>query len=171
MFTTTKLIDDSCHKQPRPTAFLSVDDNFMPLSWQMPISKTPMRYAVCVRDENKSYDLLKSNKEFALNFLDHSFIEAYDKSGRVHGGDKFSLTNLTRKKAEIINTSLIEEAYMIYECKVIDVINYGDHDIFIADVILIHNKKVEDVNPTLFLGQGYYETTSKNPKRVPREKS
>lgn len=171
MFTTTKIIDATCHKQPRPTALLSVEDNFMPLSWQTPISKSPMRYAVCVRDENDSYELLKKNKQFGLNFLDYSYIQAYDKSGRVHGGDKFALTNLTRKHAEHINASLIEEAYMIYECKVIDIISYGDHDVFIADVILIHNKKVENVKPTLFLGQGYYETTTQNPKRVPRETS
>jgi flavin reductase (DIM6/NTAB) family NADH-FMN oxidoreductase RutF len=169
MFTTTTIIDETCHKQPRPTALLSVEENFMPLSWQTPISKSPMRYAVCVRDENKSYDLLHVNREFALNFLDYSYIEAYDKSGRIHGSDKFSLTGLTRKEARYISSSLIEEAYMIYECKVVDIISYGDHDVFIADVILIHNKKVKDVKPTLFLGQGYYETATQKPKRVLRK--
>ena len=168
MFTTSKHLDASCHSQARPTALLSVADNFMPLSWHMPVSKTPLCYAVCVRDENKSYDLLHINQQFALNFLDFSYIEAYEKSGSTHGGDKFRATNLTRKKAEHINATLIEESYMIYECKVIDVLNYGDHDIFISEVLCIHNKALNHVEPTLFMGHGYYETTSKNPKRVPR---
>lgn len=168
MFTTTKNLDNSCHSQPRPTALLSVADNFMPLSWHMPISKYPLRYAVCVRDENRSYDLLHINEQFALNFLDYSYIEAYDKSGSEHGGDKFALTKLTQKKAHTINATLIEEAYMIYECKVIDIVNYGDHDVFISEVTLIHNKVVDNVKPTLFTGQGYYETTTQNPQRVQR---
>jgi len=170
MFTTTPILDSSCHPQPRPTALLSVEDNFMPLSWQMPISKSPLRYAVCVRDENKSYELLHKNKEFALNFLDYDYIEAYDKSGQVHGTNKFELTGLTPKSAKVINSKLIEESYMIYECKIIDILNYGDHDIFISEVVLIHNKKIDKVKPCLFLGKGYYETTSLSPKRVKREK-
>jgi len=168
MFTTTLTLDKSCHSQPRLTALLSVADNFMPLSWHMPISKSPLRYAVCVRDENKSYDLLHINQQFALNFLDISYLEAYEKSGNTHGGDKFSLTNLTRKKAQSINATLIEESYMIYECKVIDILNYGDHDIFISEINLIHNKKVDSVKPALFLGHGFYETISENPQRVQR---
>lgn len=169
MFTTTKTLDTSCHAQPRPTALLSVADNFMPLSWHMPISKFPFRYAICVRDENSSYDLLHVNQQFALNFLDFSYIEAYEKSGSMHGGDKFKATKLTPKKADKINAKLIEEAYMIYECKVIDILNYGDHDVFVADVLCIHNKQSkEDVQPTLFMGKGFYETTSKNPKRIER---
>lgn len=171
MFSVTQELDATCHTQARPTALLSVENNFMPLSWHTPISKSPLRYAVCVRDENKSYELLHKNREFALNFLNFLYIEAYDKSGSNHGGDKFSETNLTQKKAQSIKSTLIEEAYMIYECKVIDILNYGDHDIFIADVVLIHNKEIEDVSPTLFLGQGYYDTTSKNPQRILRKKN
>lgn len=171
MFSVTKNLDNTCHKQARTTALLSVENNFMPLSWHMPVSKSPLRYAVCVRDENLSHELLHVNKEFALNFLDFSYIEAYDKSGCVHGGDKFALTNLMPKKAETINTTLIEEAYMIYECKVIEVLSYGDHDIFIADVNLIHNKEVDAISPTLFLGQGYYDTTTNNPQRVQRKEN
>lgn len=124
MFNTTKNIDGTCQKQPRSTVLLTVGDNFMPLSWQTPISKYLMCYAICVR---------------------------------VHGGNKFALIHLIRKKTQHINASLIEELYMIYECRVIDIINNGEHDVFIVDVILIHNKRVIEVNPTLFLGEGYYE--------------
>lgn len=169
MFTTTKDLDNTCHQQARLTALLSVENNFMPLSWHMPVSKSPLRYAVCVRDENHSHKLLQVHKEFALNFLDFSYIEAYDKSACMHGGDKFSAANLRPKNAQTINTTLIEEAYMIYECKVVEILNYGDHDVFIADVTLIHNKEVAEVSPTLFLGKGYYDTTHKNPQIVVRE--
>jgi len=168
MFTTTKILNSDCHPQPRLTGLLACADNFMPMSWHMPVSKSPFRYAVAIRDENKTYDLVHTLKEFSINFMDSSYINAMESSGSMHGGDKFKETGLTPMKAQNIKSTLIEEAYMIYECKVVEIENYGDHDIFIVDVLCIHNKKQEDVNPTLFLGRGYYETTSKNPQRVER---
>jgi len=134
----------------------------------MPISKSPFRYGVGIRDENKTYDLLHESGEFSLNFLDYSHIEAYDIAGSMHGEDKFKATGLHPKKALEIKSTLIEEAYMIYECKVYDIANFGDHDIFIADVVCIHNKDIEYIEPTLFLGKGFYDTTTKNPQRVQR---
>jgi flavin reductase (DIM6/NTAB) family NADH-FMN oxidoreductase RutF len=65
------------------------------------------------------------------------------------------------KEPRLIKSKLIEEAYMIYECLVIDMLNYGDHDIFIAEVKCIHNKDDKEVLPTLFMGRGRYETISK----------
>ncbi len=168
MFTTTKILNEECHPQPRLTALLACGGNFMPLSWHMPVSKSPFRYAIAVRDENKTYDLLHGRGEFSINFLDYSFIEAMEISGTMHGEDKFTATGLTPRKADLIQSTLIEEAYMIYECQLAEVVNFGDHDVFIGDVLCIHNKKIENVAPTLFLGSGYYETTSQNPKRVKR---
>lgn len=172
MFLTTTKLDATCHEQPRLSALLTCVDNIMPLSWHMPVSKSPLRYAICVRDENYSHDLLHINKHFALNFLDYDYVSTYDTTGAVHGKgiDKFKLANLTRKKAEHIRTTLIEESYMIYECKVVDILNYGDHDIFIADVLCIHNKEQENKpKATLFLGNGYYDTPKAQAKRVERK--
>ncbi len=168
MFSTTTKLDETCHAQPRPTVLLTCADNIMPLSWHTPISKEPFRYAICVRDENYSHELLLKHREFALNFLDHSFVQAHQITGAIHGRgvNKFKESGLSEKKGA--NATLIEEAYMIYECCVIDVLNYGDHDVFIADVNLIHNKQNKDVSPTLFMGRGAYETISKNPTQIKR---
>ena len=170
MFETTKNLDSSCHAQVRPTALLTCKDNIMPLSWHIPVSREPFMYAICVRDENYSYDLLHQHKEFALNFLDISYIEVFDKMAQVHGKDidKFKMSGLSKKEATFIKSSLIQEAYMIYECSVVDILNYGDHDVFVAKVECIHNTQDKNISPTLFMGKGMYETTSKNPSRVKR---
>jgi len=168
MFNTSFSLDEQCHAQPRLSALLTCGSNIMPLSWHMPVSKAPFRYAIAVRNENHSHELLKKNREFALNFLDISYQHAYQISGEVHGEhiNKFDLCKLTSKKAMTIDTDLIQEAYMIYECTLIDIISYGDHDLFIADVNAILNKKKNNINPTLFLGKGYYDTLSANPIRM-----
>jgi len=168
MFNTSFSLDDQCHSQPRLSALLTCGNNIMPLSWHMPVSKSPFRYAVAVREENHSHTLLKKNRKFALNFLDVSYQHAFQLSGEVHGKDidKFDLCRLTPKKAMTIDTDLIQEAYMIYECTVVDIISYGDHDLFIADVNVILNKEKDDIDPTLFLGRGYYDTLSDKPMRM-----
>lgn len=168
MFTTTKFLNSQCHPQPRLSTLLVCGENIMPMSWHMPVSKSPFRYAVAIRDENKTYDMVHMLEEFSINFMDFDYIEAMEKSGSMHGGDKFSATKLTPKEPLEIKSKLIQEAYMIYECKVFEVQNFGDHDIFIVDVLCIHNRDVADVKPTLFLGRGYYDTLGGDAKRVER---
>jgi flavin reductase (DIM6/NTAB) family NADH-FMN oxidoreductase RutF len=170
MFNTSLHLDEKCHAQPRIAALLTCGDNIMPLAWHMPVSKSPFRYAVAIRSENHTHTLIKENKEFALNFLDIAYQHAYQVCGEVHGQniDKFELSGLHKKGASSIQSTLIEEAYMIYECTLIDIINYGDHDIFIADVNLILNKETKEVEPTLFMGKGYYDTVTGEPVRLQR---
>ena len=168
MFTTTQILNEDCHPQPRLSALLGCGENLMPLSWHMPVSKAPFRYAVAIRPENRSYDLVHTLGEFSINFLDYAYREAMQKAGSVHGGDKFAVTGLHPKEAIDIKSKLVEESYMIYECKVVEILNFGDHDIFVADVLRIHNSDEKGSEPTLFLGRGYYDTTTQNPQRIER---
>jgi len=170
MFKTLLQLDEKRHVQPRLAALLTCEKNIMPLAWHMPVSKEPFRYAVAVRNENHTHTLLKKNREFALNFLDISYQHAYEVCGETHGEhiDKFELSGLHKKSSVNIASTLIEEAYMIYECYIIDVINYGDHDIFIADVNFILEQETKSIEPTLFMGKGYYDTVKGNPVRIQR---
>ncbi len=171
MFNTTRQLDEKSYVQPRLAALLTCGTNIMPLAWHMPVSKEPLRYAFAIRDENHSNALIKKNREFALNFLDVAYQHAYQVCGDTHGNhvDKFELSGLHPKQALTIESTLIEEAYMIYECTLVDVLNYGDHDLFIADVNLILNKEdKEPVRPTLFLGKGFYDTLTGTPTRTPK---
>jgi len=168
MFNTSLQLNEKCHAQPRIAALLTCADNIMPLAWHMPVSKSPFRYGVTVRSENHTHGLITKNREFALNFLDISYQHAHQLCGQFHGGhvDKFKLSGLHKKSASSIDSALIEEAYMIYECTLHDIISYGDHDIFIADVNLILNKDTKEVKPTLFMGKGYYDTLKGEPVRL-----
>lgn len=158
------------HPQPRLTALLSVDENLAPVSWHMPISKEPFVYGVAMREENYSHSLMKEKKEFALNFLDYRYADVIDQMGAIHGdqANKFSLSKFTKKTASSIKSTLIEEAYMIYECEVIDILSYGDHDIFVAQVKVIHKDEEQNPKQTLFLGRGNYTTTAEI-KRIQRD--
>lgn len=146
--------------QPRSTAMLGCKNNLMPLSWHMPISKSPFRYAVAVRDENVTFSMLKKHSSFTLNFLPFSYYEKIDKAGRVHGDsvDKLKLCDLTSTSSDHNGNLILDDSDFIYECTIIDTYENGDHTLFIADVtnILVQENRVP--TPVLFTGRGQYST-------------
>lgn len=155
-------LPNSLPPQPRVAAILSSQKNIMALSWHMPISRDPFRYAVAVREENYTYSLVKTYGSFTLNFIPFTHYNQIDQSGRVHGDevDKLASTELTATNCDPFGNYLIDQSDYIYECTVIDSYKNGDHTIFITDVTAIHINEYDNGYPTLFLGRGEYATTS-----------
>ena len=167
MFHTHTSLEKSNHSQPRVTAVLACKENLMAASWHMPISKSPFRYAVAVRDENYTHSLLKSHGAFSLNFLPFEHREIVDMTGRIHGNvkEKLSQSNLKVEGKDDTGNVLLSASDFIYECKVCDTYRNGDHTVFIADVRKIHVNDMQSNSPLLFLGKGTY-TTIQPPIRI-----
>lgn len=148
--------------QPRSAAILSCQNNLMALSWHMPISSNPFRYAIAMRRENLTHTLLEKHRSFILNFLPFSYYEQIDQCGRIHGNerDKFEYTGLTAQKSDSEGNMILDGSDYAYECRVIDTYVKGDHTVFIADVIALHLNEQFDGHATLFLGRGLYATPS-----------
>ena len=83
MFKTYDTLEQATHSQPRVTALLACQSNLMPASWHMPISKSPFRYAVAVREENFTHQLLEEHQSFTLNFLPFVHHEIVDMMGKL----------------------------------------------------------------------------------------
>ncbi|MEY3090203.1 MAG: hypothetical protein RL113_519 [Pseudomonadota bacterium] len=161
MFKSYNTLEESNHSQPRVTALLSCQNNVMPVSWHMPISKNPFRYAVAVREENYTHHLLEKHGSFNLNFLPFEFAEKVDITGKVHGDkeDKLALTALEVFDINAHDNILLKDADFIYECIVCDTYQNGDHTIFVADVTKIDVNERQSEKPMLFMGKGKYTTT------------
>lgn len=161
MFKRHQPLPSTLPSQPRIAAILSCQNNLMALSWHMPISREPFRYAIAMRKENFTYSLLKEYGCFTLNFLPFAYAEQIDECGRSHGNetDKLATIGLTSSLSDADDNRLIDEADYVYECTIIDTYENGDHTIFIADVTALHLKDIIDGKPTLFLGRGRYTTT------------
>jgi flavin reductase (DIM6/NTAB) family NADH-FMN oxidoreductase RutF len=167
MFETFHQLEGSNHAQPRTTALLSIQENLMPLSWHMPISKSPFRYAIAIREENYSFSLLKNHKSFTLNFLPFGYETIIDKLGRVHGEHINKLQNSQLKyQKDTHGNALLEASEFIYSCELIDTYTNGDHTIFIADVTTIFSNPKSNQQPIFFMGRGRY-ATMQTPIQVP----
>lgn len=163
MLKTYDTLEQATHVQPRVTALLACQNNLMPASWHMPISKSPFRYAVAVREENYTHELINDNKSFTLNFIPFEHYEMIDRLGHIHGDnvDKIKLMDIKKSGHDRHGNPLLNIADFIYECEVCDTYKNGDHTIFISDVVKIHVNDKQSNMPILFSGRGKYSTVGK----------
>lgn len=164
MFQTYHTLEEATHTQPRVTALLACQNNLMPASWHMPVSKSPFRYAVAVREENYTHHLLETHQSFTLNFLPFEQYEIVNALGKVHGDqeDKLAVSGLKTEAKNSKGNVLLSASDFIYECHICDSYKNGDHTIFIADVQAIHVNAKQSNEALLFLGRGRYTTTKKS---------
>ena len=162
MFKIYDTLEEANHSQPRVTALLACQENLMPASWHMPISKSPFRYAVAVREENFTHQLLEQYQSFTLNFLPFEHYELVNIMGKLHGDseDKLVKSGLSVEGKDGHENVLLSASDFIYECEVCDTYKNGDHTIFIADVVKIHVNEKQSGSPMLFSGRGRYATLS-----------
>lgn len=115
------------------------ESNILTVAWTGILNTNPAIVYISVRPERYSYNLIKENKEFAINLTNEKLAYATDWCGVRSGAkyDKFKEMNLTKEKAEFIKAPLIKESPVSIECKVIDEKNLGSHTMFTAEVLSI----------------------------------
>lgn len=115
------------------------ESNILTVAWTGIINTNPATVYISVRPERYSYNLIKKNKEFAINLTNEELAYATDWCGVRSGAkyDKFKEMKLTKEKAEFIKAPLIKESPVSIECKVIDEKDFGTHTMFTAEVLSI----------------------------------
>lgn len=122
----------SCGSVEKPTA--------LTVAWTGIISSDPPRLYISVRPERNSYDIIKQSGEFVVNMLPSTLVKSLDycgiKSGRNE--DKLAKRKLTALPCQNISAPQIAQSKISLECKVVDVLEQGSHDMFIADILAVN---------------------------------
>ncbi|OOB77404.1 MAG: hypothetical protein BEN19_02020 [Epulopiscium sp. Nuni2H_MBin003] len=108
-------------------AFLSVSneemDNTMTISWgSIGFYWGKPMFMVLVRYSRHTYTLLENSQQFSVSIpIDNDLKEALAKCGSLSGKDvnKWEVANITPISANNVNTKLVEECSLHYECKVV----------------------------------------------------
>jgi flavin reductase (DIM6/NTAB) family NADH-FMN oxidoreductase RutF len=129
-------------------------NNIITIAWTGNVCSDPVMLSVSIRPGRYSHEIISRSKEFAVNLPGKELFRAADYCGVASGRevDKFEATGLTPLPGQKIKAPLIAEAPVNIECRVRDIINLGVHDLFIAEVLLIHcSETVLKPNGTLDL--------------------
>lgn len=129
---------------PLPVVMVSCGNmekaNIITVAWTgITNTKEPMVY-ISLRPERHSYEMIKKNGEFVINFTTEKLVRATDWCGVRSGNkyDKFKEMRLTKEKADFVQAPMIKESPVSLECRVKEVKALGSHHMFLAEVLAIH---------------------------------
>ncbi len=113
--------------------------NIITIAWTGVINTHPPRVTIAVRPTRHSYRLIRESGEFAINLTPASLVREADFCGIYTGAkvDKFARTGLHPEPAQVVSCPLIAECPLSLECRVLDVLPQGTHDLFIAEVVAV----------------------------------
>lgn len=128
---------------PLPPVMVTVGDmenaNVLTIGWTGILSTIPPRTYISVRPERHSYKMLKATGEFVINLTTVSQARTVDYVGIFTGAkvDKFKECGLTKVESREVSPPTIAECPLALECRVVEVIPMGTHDVFIADIVSV----------------------------------
>ena len=128
---------------PLPPVMVTVGDmensNIITIGWTGILSTIPPRTYISVRPERHSYGMLKRTNEFVINLTTAKLAKEVDYVGIYTGAkvDKFKECKLTKVESKEVSAPTIAECPLALECRVIEVIPMGTHDVFIADIVSV----------------------------------
>ena len=143
---------------PVPPVMVTCGDmenaNIITVAWTGILNTHPPRVSVAIRPTRHSYGIIKERGEFVINLTPARLIRECDYCGIYTGakGDKFAKTGLHKTPATAVAAPLIEECPLALECKVLEIIPQGTHDLFLAEIVAVDaDESVLDENGRLCL--------------------
>ena len=141
-----RLIEPRRPVNPSPAALItSIDANDRPniitLGEVYNLSiREPVWVGIGIHKARYSHQLISYCKEYVINLPPASLVEKVDRCGTVSGRDvdKFATIGLTPLPATKVRPPLIAECPVNIECKLLRIIETGDHDIFMGEVVAQH---------------------------------
>lgn len=147
--------------------------NVMTAAWTGIVSSEPPMTYVSIRPSRYSNEIIRQSGEFVINLTTLPLITAADFCGVKSGRDidKFKEMNLTALPCAKVSCPQIAESPVSLECKVVNITNYGSHDMFLAEIVAVDvNDKYLDQDGKLWLekagliayAHNYYYTLGRN---------
>jgi flavin reductase (DIM6/NTAB) family NADH-FMN oxidoreductase RutF len=144
--------------------------NFMSCAWHTALSFDPPLFGVLIAKKRLTHKVIAEAEEFTVNFIraDQALLSA--QYGRKSGFDLIKIQEFPVKlnPSRVIQSPVIDDAYVCFECRLTEIRTYGDHDLFVGEVLAIHQEKTSfdengvlkphNIHPLLYLGSDFYIT-------------
>ena len=114
--------------------------NIITVAWTGTVCSSPAMVSVSIRPERYSYDIIKETGEFVINLTTSSLAYATDYCGVKSGRDTDKIKDMKLRllPGEKVGAPLIEQSPVNIECKVMQTLRLGTHDMYLAQVVAVH---------------------------------
>jgi flavin reductase (DIM6/NTAB) family NADH-FMN oxidoreductase RutF len=109
--------------------------NVMTADWVVPLSFSPFLVGVAISPKRFSHKLIKTHKEFVIAVPTLELLNEVWKAGTMSGYEKMEKLNLTLIPSKKVKTPSVSEAVANLECKVVEEKDFGDHTLFVGEVV------------------------------------
>ena len=130
---------------PLPAVMVTCGDNpdnfnIVTVAWTGTLCTDPPMCYISLRKERLSHAIISQQREFVINLTTEPLAKATDWCGVKSGRDvnKFKEMHLTPEAAQIVKAPLIAESPLNIECQVVDILQLGSHDMFMANVVAVN---------------------------------
>ncbi|MDZ5473995.1 flavin reductase family protein [Bacillus sp. 31A1R] len=164
------------HSYPGMVALVTVnhqnEKNIMAAGWHTYISYEPPIYGVAIGRERYTFELLKAEGAFAINFLSLEYAGFIQQAGVFSGKDvdKFDIGNMDYVEGVETGAPILKNAYVAYECKTLDRNTYGDHDFFVGEIVQFYRDEekfltnglpnFKELSIPLYIGRSTYSAVT-----------
>lgn len=143
-------------------------DNAAPVAWMTTLSMDPELVGLAIHSERHTADMIQASEEFAINIPGPAMMKQTAYLGSVSGADSTKLeeAELETFRGLRVGAPLIEGCLAWIECGLQDVLQTGDHLLFVAEVVKVQAMDeayaerwlLEDpkLSPLIFLGDTQY---------------
>jgi flavin reductase (DIM6/NTAB) family NADH-FMN oxidoreductase RutF len=156
------------------TASAGGRDDAMTVAWHSSISLKPPLYGIAVAAKRFTYQLITESQEFGINFIPSEKASLAAAIGGISGQqmDKFGRFNIEKERPLKTTAPILKDAYVAYECKLVDGKPYGDHLWIVGEIVAIHFLEeaftqadildLDKIKPLLYLGSDRYSSVDKS---------
>ena len=111
-------------------------DNIWPLDAHIFLSFQPKLYGIAVTRSSQGGELVRRSGVFVVNFVPSTWEKIIFFCGSVSGRnvDKFAAAGLQKEEADSVDAPRLAHSLGALECKVRQVVEAGDHTLFIGEV-------------------------------------
>ena len=113
--------------------------NAIGIGWFTIVSWKPPMVCISVAPPRHSYGNLEDTGEYVINFPSPDIAQQAWTAGTKSGSamDKFGEGGLVAVPSLKVRPPAIEGATMVWECKVVNKVDAGDHRLYIADIVAL----------------------------------
>lgn len=128
----------------------------MAAEWTFQVSYRPMRLIVLIHAGDATHENIMKTREFGANFVSDDQAAQSSLAGAYTGREVSKLTSELFKTypAETIKAPMILGCFVNAECRVVEVLETGDHTMFLADVLAVRCDSTR--SPLLYSQRRYW---------------